>query len=82
MKQPETLQIELYIGGLPKNAREAHIKDYLKKYGRGFQVTLIYRLNESDCRGYGSIWCRTRMVADAILKDSHELYGRKIVIER
>ena len=82
MKQPDTLQIELYIGGLPKHAREEHIIDYLKEYGRGFQVTLIYRLNGSDCRGYGSIWCSSPALANAILEDTHQLYGRKIVIEK
>ena len=73
---------QLYIGCLPKEAREGVICDYLSKFDPAISATLVFKKNQRDCRGYGTLTCSSQDAMVRILGAEHHLFDRRIIIER
>ena len=74
--------LQLYIGCLPKEARESSVCEYLSRFDPAISATLVFKKNQRDCRGYGTLTCSSQEAVERILQAQHRLFDRRIIIER
>ena len=82
MRKERKSNLILYIGGLPKHATQATVSAYLSQFGFGYTLKLAMRNRSLGlCRGFGTVFCKTKKCYLQLLQNDHFLYDRRIIIE-
>lgn len=82
INNPKSNPLQIYIGCLPKEAREGAVCEYLSRFDPAISATLVFKKNQRDCRGYGTLTCSSQDAVERILQAQHRLFDRRIIIER
>lgn len=81
MNSSNLSNIELYLGSLPKKAKTSELEKYFASYNPDIRVKLVFKRNNRDCRGHGSVSCPNQQTAQKLLAVEHCFQGRRIIIE-
>lgn len=78
--RPESCKI--FAGGLAQDVSENDLRDYFGAYGTVKDAIVMVDRNTGSSRGFGFITFEREDAVDRVLKDDHEIKGKRIEIKK